>query len=959
MRLPVFRAAAAIALAGAVSQAAEVTLQGRAFTIPDGFELTVAATDAIAPRPVSGSLDDQGRLYVTDSSGSNLPPAEQLKNPTHRLLRLEDTNRDGIYDKSVVFADKVMFPQGCLWHDGWVYVAAPPSIWRFRDGNGDGVAEQREEWFKGGTLTGCANDIHGPYLGPDGYLYWTKGAFAEQKHERPGKPAINDRAAHIYRARPDGSDLEIVMTGGMDNPVEVAFTADGEAVFTSTFIDFSQPGWRDGVAHAVQGGVYGKVNGVLDERRVVRTGPDLLHPFVQFGAGAACGLCRYEGTALGADFRDNLLATTFNLHKVSRHVLRPSGATYASTDSDLVVSTDVDFHPTDVLEDADGSLLIVDTGGWYKLCCPTSQLAKPDVLGHVYRLRKSGPKHAASAVDRKHRAAPPSARGLQWPLKQAALARDARRLPEFRSVVENHLNKKTPADGVVRVAVEGLGRLGDRAAAPALLEVAARTKDVYLEHSALYALIEIGDVASARAAINAADPAQRRAGYIVLDQIQGGQLAAGDVVPLLADGNARLWGTGQWILGRHPEWSDAVTRWFRKQADIPGVRGALETQLRFLAPGASGRDLLAELGRSPERGIGLQRAALAAMADAAPKDAPAAWGETVVEALRSADPAVVAAAVRAGKPLANHAGVSAALLRAARSSALPDDVRRAAYAAQDAGWEATDADFAYLAGNGDAMTREGAGALAKASLSPARRLELAGIAARVAPMPLLQLLPAFERGGDAPLGGALVAALRRARSKATLRPDLVRSTLKAFPADVRAAGESLAAELNADLAKQGAHLDALLAELKPLHGDVRRGQSVFLGQKAACYTCHQIGYLGGKVGPDLTRIGEARTERDLLESIVYPSATFVRSFEPMVVVTRGGEEILGIVKSEGERELVLLGGPGVEQRIARADVAELRPGTVSMMPGGLDAQLSRQELSDLIAFLRNTKWGAN
>jgi len=43
-----------------------------------------------------------------------------------------------------------------------------------------------------------------------------------------------------------------------------------------------------------------------------------------------------------------------------------------------------------VLEDADGSLIVVDTGGWYKLCCPTSQLHKPDLLGAVYRVRKSG-----------------------------------------------------------------------------------------------------------------------------------------------------------------------------------------------------------------------------------------------------------------------------------------------------------------------------------------------------------------------------------------------------------------------------------------------------------------------------------------------------------------------------------------------------------------------------------------
>src|SRR5207302_6644258 len=80
----------------------------------------------------------------------------------------------------------------------------------------------------------------------------------------------------------------------------------------------------------------------------------------------------------------------FNLQKVTRHVLEPAGATFKTRDEDFVVSDNKDFHPTDVIEDADGSLLIVDTGGWYKLCCPSSQLYKPDIKGAIYRVRRTG-----------------------------------------------------------------------------------------------------------------------------------------------------------------------------------------------------------------------------------------------------------------------------------------------------------------------------------------------------------------------------------------------------------------------------------------------------------------------------------------------------------------------------------------------------------------------------------------
>ena len=56
------------------------------------------------------------------------------------------------------------------------------------------------------------------------------------------------------------------MTGGMDNPVDVAFTPDGERLFTSTFIDHPQAA-RDGLIHAIYGGVYGKTHGVIDGHR--------------------------------------------------------------------------------------------------------------------------------------------------------------------------------------------------------------------------------------------------------------------------------------------------------------------------------------------------------------------------------------------------------------------------------------------------------------------------------------------------------------------------------------------------------------------------------------------------------------------------------------------------------------------------------------------------------------------
>jgi putative membrane-bound dehydrogenase-like protein len=362
-------------------------------TVPEGFEVVRVAGPPLVERPIVADFDEDGRLYVAESSGSNAKVEQQLAEKPHRILRLEDVDGDGVFDRRTVFADRMMLPEGTMWFDGSLYVSAPPSIWKLTDTDGDGVADVREEWFQGRTLTGCANDLHGPYLGPDGWIYWAKGAFAEQTYERPGQPPLVTKAAHIFRRRPGDTLVEPVLTGGMDNPVDVAFTSTGDRLITATFVEHPQAGKRDALIHAVYGGLYGKVHGVIDGHP--RTG-ELLGPVCHLGPAAPAGLTRASGAGFTDPGRETFYAALFNMQKVTRHELVPAGATFTSKDSDFLVADSLDFHPTDVIEDADGSLLVVDTGAWYKLCCPTSQLAKPDVPGAIYRVRKRG---APAVVD--------------------------------------------------------------------------------------------------------------------------------------------------------------------------------------------------------------------------------------------------------------------------------------------------------------------------------------------------------------------------------------------------------------------------------------------------------------------------------------------------------------------------------------------------------------------------------
>jgi putative membrane-bound dehydrogenase-like protein len=1013
---------------GGGAKAREVRLNGHTFTLPDGFEIELVAGPPLVNRPITADFDEEGRLYVTDSSGSNDPVKVQLEKKPHRVLRLEDTDGDGKFDKATVFADKMMFPEGTMWLDGSLYVSAPPSIWKLTDTDGDGVADKREEWFNGKTLTGCANDLHGPYAGPDGWVYWCKGAFAEQTYERPGKKPFVTKAAHIFRARPDGSGIEPVMTGGMDNPVDVVFTPGGERIFTTTFLQHPAGGKRDGLIHAVYGGVYGKEHGVLDGHP--RTSPQLMPVLTHLGAAAPCGLVRYESSAFGKEYKDNLFACCFNMRKVTRHVLTPDGATFKAVDSDFLVSDNRDFHPTDVIEDADGSLLVIDTGGWYKLCCPTSQLHKPDVLGAIYRVRKKGaPKvadprgrkidwakakseeltklledprpavrrRAVAALGKRGEAAIPAlgrtiaggksvearrnaiwaatridtqeARGFvrsalgdedetvrQVALHSIGLRRDGQAIRGLLDVLKG---KSAPNK---RAAAEALGRVGDKSAVPALLAALAEDNDRVLDHSLTYALIEIGDREGTAAGLKDKNPRVRRAALIALDQMDGGGLKAKTVAAELNAADPALKETATWIAGRHPEWGGALAGFFRerlKAKDLPPAeRAALVVQVSRFAATPAIQDWVADQLRDGDADFGARVIARAGL-----KQAPESWYAGIAHVLDTSDDKLLEQAVLAARalppPKKPDEKLAARLLQIGSGEKYPAQVRLTALTALPGGLsEVPTGLFDFLRKNVDreqpvAVRAPAADVLARAKLSPDQLVTLTESFKTAAPLEVDRLLETFAKSPDDQAGEALVAALKAPAVRSSLRVDTLKPRLAKFGPKVQKEAEALYAALKADTAKQAEKLDELLAGLKD--GDVRRGQAVFNSPKAACSSCHAIGYLGGTLGPDLTHVGRIRAERDLLESIVFPSASLVRSYEPMQVTTKKGKVYNGLVRKETPDEVVLATGPTEEVRVARQDIDEMQPSKVSIMPAGLDQQLTRQELADLVTFLKACK----
>ena len=190
-----------------------------------------------------------------------------------------------------------MMPQGSMWLDGSLYVAAPPVIWKLTDADGDGVAERREEWVKTTAVTGCLNDLRGPYLGPDGYIYWCKGP-ATQTYSVAGRPWTS-AARHVLRRHPQGRDVDVLMVGGMDNLIEIAISPEGERFVTSTLFQMLGKPRDDGILHAVYGTVYPKDIAPIFE--FPWTSPDLMPAMTSWGAMSPAGLMCYQSSALGPD----------------------------------------------------------------------------------------------------------------------------------------------------------------------------------------------------------------------------------------------------------------------------------------------------------------------------------------------------------------------------------------------------------------------------------------------------------------------------------------------------------------------------------------------------------------------------------------------------------------------------------------------------------------------------------
>lgn len=1036
------------------------------FTLPQGFSSQLIAGPPLVTHPTMGCFDDTGRLFVCDGAGVNMTAAELEKKLPNEIRMLEDQNRDGVFDKSTVFADKMTFPMGAAWHDGALYVASPPNIWRLEDTTGDGKADKRDIIVGQFGYTGNAASIHGCFFSPNGRMYWCDGYHGHEFKDDEGNVTSKRKGSYIFSCWPDGSDVRIHCGGGMDNPVEVDFTETGDIIGTVNIM-YTRPR-IDCLVHWQYGGAYPHREAVLDELKV--TG-DLLGPIHKFGHVAVSGTTRYRSGVMDHRWGGNFFATEFNVGKVVRVELSPSGSTYSAVEREFLSCGSRDFHPTDVIEDADGSLLVVDTGGWFYRGCPTSQIARPDVKGGIYRIRRDGmttvPDPRGLNTDWAKRSDSELMRDLKdsrYAVREKVIAECVRRgetvvnllhgtirsadifarrnaLWAATRIFKNTKNEKArqclllgteDRDASIRqtawhaIAATQSFRaadfqslagatdppepsmahsllIGDSSAgvrreihnAMALAnfstvdyitfawmysrQVAAMVslkRDREERHAFQFLKLELAKFSGMRQRTSSPNELIARIGndresLIVEDQMWDVGLPVEVLQHYIASGDANMLRTVAGIAVKRiaqdrlsteqqqPLYSAAADRILKWSSDETS-RDANELRTLIQAFGSSknvGR-AVGQLLSSPDTDRRTRIELFNAIASAATVPVHASWDSTLQTSVKASDTAERIAAINAAGAV-SVGSLADQLVSFAKDSTEEPTVRMAALSAVSRDrktmtkYEIVPLLIQLVKNGSPAEQSTAARLLGGSSLTSPELLMVTTLLADVGPQQLADLVKLYKRSLKAEVATAFLDYIQNARSLSSLPRLEVSEVVKRFPAELHDRANALLDKMQAAEQAKMLKLDGLVGQLNS--GDATRGKNVFFSEKSKCATCHVVGKKGKRIGPDLTTIGASRSPKDLLESIIFPSSTIVRQYEPYTLVTTEGRTYSGLIIKDTASEMTIQQTTGEPVTVRRSDVDELVPATVSIMPKGLDEALTSQQIADLVAWLQTLR----
>ncbi|MBI3860775.1 MAG: c-type cytochrome [Planctomycetia bacterium] len=948
-----------------------------AFRLEPGLKIELVAAEPTVESPVAIAFDERGRLFVAENRGYPTGPGEGQP-PAGRIALLEDADGDGRFEKRTDFATGLTFPNGLMPWQGGLIVTCAPEVLYLKDTDGDGKADLRKVLFTGFATTGSTQlRVSHPILGPDNWVYLTSGLTGGDvvSPDFPDRPPVVLKRTD-FRFRPGGTEYE---------------AADGGAQFGQTFDDWGRRFIcynRVQVQHVVLPSRVLKRNPQLAFSETVQNCPAELSPEPPKGHGAAarlfpissnvttadshagtftaaCAVTVYRGTGLPESYRGGVFSCdpTGNLIHFDR--LESSGATFsawrAREEIEFVASPDDWFRPVFLAHGPEGALYVCDM---YR-----KTIEHPDYLpveirkhtnfeggkgmGRIYRVvrgdvapprmqaRRKVDLTAASVADLCRMLADDDG----WKRSTAQRLLLERRAPEAEILLKKSLAGSGPEAALALRLLESFGALENAAVARCLAHPAAGVREVALEiaESRLASASELLEPVLALA-----DDRHPRVRF------QCAIACGASPDPRATQAIARI------------ALRDSADRWLRAAAfsSIAGRESAFLDELLAHrgADAAGGTELYSELGRllgasRPRESwprlvhrilqvatgeFEISASLLTGLADAlrnkgAARDAGSLLaslvapekGERITDA--SALAVLVSTALRiagdADQPVARRQIALALLAHAdfaqagAPLLALVDTLQPGAVqsGAVRALGNMTDSKIATTLLDESRFS----------AYTPTLREEVLS-ALLAAPQHLPGILAALESEA---IPAVAIDSLRRKRLTEHRDPSIRERAARLF-----AAGSS------GDRAKVYEDYKNVL-ELSP---EPENGRAVF---KKTCAVCHRLDRDGTPVGPDLFGIRNQPKEAILLHILV-PEAEITPGYSAYILETKSGRVLTGLVASETATSVTLRQQLGKEETVLRSDIESLVSSKLSLMPQSLEKTLSRQDLADLVSYLK-------
>lgn len=947
-----------------------------AIRVRDGLRVELAAAEPLVADPVAIDFGPDGRVWVAEMI-DYARGAEEEFTPHGRVKVIEDSDGDGRLDRGTVFTEGLRFPTDVkVWRGGLIVCDAPDILW-LEDTDGDGQADTRKKLYTGFETHNAQARVNSLQWGLDNWLYGSGGLFGGHIVSASGQTA--DVSGRDFRIRPDTGEIEPVT--GRTQQSRVRDDWDNWFGCTNGALLLHYP-VSDQYArrnpHIAPPSPQVHVPNYEGSEQLFPIG-ELVRFTLSGPAGrptSACGLGIYRDEWLGAEFAGDSFTCEPVNQLVHRLQLSRQGTTFSGKrppderDAEFLASTDRWFRPVQARTGPDGALWVVDMCRYvieHPRWIPVETLATLDVmagqgLGRLYRvLPAHGEARKVPRLDRlkgeELAAALDTPNGTQRDLVHQLIIwrQDRAGTPTLQ-----RLARESP-DPRVRVqalgVLDGLGALDDdlvtRAlrdshlevrrhavrlaeprldASPAVLKEVLKRADDDAPPVQLQLAYSLGASHAGTAATTLGELAVRFAGDPYLSSAVLSSLQSENVRVVLE----RVLAAQASNKGLPDELVDGVLRTAAELGDERATAGILATILQ------SGRPTNSAAPRPPadqaERNQASRYRAVARVLETAERR-QITLGLSLDGAARSNLETLLrqARAVTDDVEKSDAARIAAITLLA-RSGSTSDDADRAR--------TARDAELDRL---GRLLAPRNSNALQNAALQL-----LAESGADVVPE---LLIAAWNSASPSVRGTMLDTLLARDAWQAGLLDALEAG--KIAPGDVDASRRGrLLAHRDEQVRTRAAKVLVVTADdrrkaierYRPAAnqaGHAESGKAVFA---KVCANCHKLEEKGQQVGPDLAGLTNRSTEF-LLAAILDPSQDVDARYMNYVAVRGDGRTVTGLLSDETSTSVTIVEQADKRHVILRRELEELRGTGKSMMPEGLEKDLSTDDMANLLAYL--------